>query len=86
MSYDYYLSPTRTEPDAVADLEELASINKKRPYFLLVHVRESSHIKRVKSILDKLGSEFELVPLDIFLKMAGKQATFRERFLEKKRR
>jgi len=49
MSYDYYLSPIRPEADAVADLEELASINKKRPYFLLVHVRESSNIKRVKS-------------------------------------
>ncbi|MEA2004794.1 MAG: GxGYxYP family putative glycoside hydrolase [Acidobacteriota bacterium] len=86
ISYDYYLSPTRAEADAVADLEELASINKKRPYFLLVHVRESSNIKRVKSILDKLGPEFELVPLDIFLKMAGKQATFKERFLEKNRK
>lgn len=83
ISYDYYLSPTRTEADAVADLEELATINKKRPYFLLVHVRESSNVKRVKSILDKLGQEFELVPLDIFLKMAGNKPTFQERFLKK---
>jgi hypothetical protein len=42
VSYDYYLSPTRTEEEAVADLEELAAINSKRPYFLLVHVRESA--------------------------------------------
>ena len=83
VSYDYYLSPTRPEADAVADLEELAAINAKRPYFLLIHVRESSNIKRVKSILDKLGPEFELVPLDIFLTMAGKQPTFQERFLER---
>ncbi len=83
VSYDYYLSPTRPEADAVADLQELASINAKRPYFLLVHVRESSDIKRVKGILSKLGPEFNVVPLDIFLTMAGKQPTFRERFLER---
>jgi hypothetical protein len=83
ISYDYYLSPTRLEADAVADLEELAVINSKRPYFLLVHVRESSDVKRVKGILDKLGPEFELVPLDIFLKMAGQEPTFKERFLDK---
>jgi hypothetical protein len=83
ISYDYYLSPTRPEADAVADLEELASINAKRPYFLLLHVRESSDIKRVKGILSKLGSEFELVPLDIFLTMAGQEPTFQERFLKR---
>lgn len=83
ISYDYYLSPTRPEADAVADLEELARINQERPYFLLIHVRESSDVKRVKDILDKLGDEFELVPLDIFLKMAGKNPTFKERFLER---
>ena len=83
ISYDYYLSPTRTEADAVADLHELAAINASRPYFLLMHVRESSNVKRVKSILDQLGPEFELVPLDVFLTMAGKQPTFKERFLQK---
>jgi hypothetical protein len=40
-------------------------------------------VKRVRSILDKLGPEFELVPLDIFLKMAGSIPTFQERFLKK---
>jgi hypothetical protein len=83
ISYDYYLSPTRPEADAVADLEELAAINSKRPYFLLVHVRESSDIKRVKGILDKLGTDFEVVPLDVFLTMAGQEPTFQERFLER---
>ncbi|HEX9973181.1 MAG TPA: hypothetical protein VGD14_14010, partial [bacterium] len=83
ISYDYYLSPTRSEADAVADLEELATINKARPYFLLIHVRESSDVKRVKGILDKLGDEFEVVPLDLFLKMAGQKPTFKERFLER---
>jgi hypothetical protein len=83
ISYDYYLSPTRLEADAVADLQELAVINAKRPYFLLVHVRESSDVKRVKGILDKLGSDFELVPLDLFLTMAGEEPTFKERFLQR---
>jgi len=80
VSYDYYLSPERPEGDAVADLQELARINVRRPYFLLVHIRESSDIKRVKGILDKLGPEFEVVPLDVFLLMAGKEPTFKERF------
>jgi len=83
MSYDYYLSPTRPEADAVADLEELARVNTRRPYFLLMHVRESSDVKRVKGILEKLGPEFTLVPLDVFLTMAGKEPTFEERFLER---
>lgn len=82
ISYDYYLSPSRKPEQAVADLHELATINKKRPYFLLIHVRESSNIKRVKEILEKLDEEFELVPLDIFLKMAGNEPTFKERFLD----
>jgi len=83
MSYDYYLSPTRPEADAVADLQELARVNVRRPYFLLMHVRESSDVKRVKGILEKLGPEFALVPLDVFLAMAGKNPTFEERFLER---
>ncbi len=81
ISYDYYLSPTKPEEEAVADLKELATINKTRPYFLLMHVRESSDVKRVKRILDRLPKEFEVVPLDLFLVMAGRQPTFQERFL-----
>ncbi len=84
VSYDYYLSKERPEADAVADLKELAVLNPLRPYFLLLHVREWSDIPRVKAILDKLGSEFETVPLDVFLKMAGGQPTFQERFLKTK--
>jgi hypothetical protein len=83
VSYDYYLSPVRPESDAVADLEELAAINAKRPYFLLVHVREWSDIKRVKGILDRLGPEFEVVPLDVFLALAGETPTFQERVLQR---
>lgn len=80
ISYDYYLSPVRPEADAVADLQELARVNPARPYFLLVHIRESSDIKRVKGILERLGPEFEVIALDTFLAMAGQQPTFKERF------
>jgi hypothetical protein len=83
VSYDYYLSPSRTEEEAVRDLHELAAINARRPYFLLTHVREYSNVARVKSIMDKLGPEFELVPLDLFIRMAGEEPTFAERFLKK---
>jgi len=83
ISYDYYLSPTRPEPDAVADLEELAILNTQRPYFLLVHVRENSDVRRVKGILDRLGPQFEVVPLDVFLTMAGTRPTFEQRVLSK---
>jgi len=84
LSFDYYLSETKPENEAVADLIELSKINFKRPYFLVMHVRQWSDITRVKSILDKLPSEFKLVPLDIFLKMAGTTPTFDERFKEEK--
>lgn len=83
ISYDYYLSPSKTEDEAVVDLHELAALNSRRPYFLLMHVREYSNVKRVKSIIDKLGPQFELVPLDVFIKMAGEAPTFQERFLKR---
>jgi len=83
VSFDYYLSRSKTEEDAVAELHELAAINKNRPYFLLVHIREWSDVTRVKRILSKLGPEFETVPLDVFLKMAGEAPTFKEKFLER---
>ncbi len=84
MSYDYYLPAEKPEAEAVGDLQELAEVNSVRPYFLLVHVRENSDVARVKSICDKLGSGFEIVPLDVFLKMAGENPTFKEWYLNKK--
>ena len=86
MSYDYYLAAEKPEEEVVADLEELAEINSERPYFLLIHVRESSAVARVKSICDKLGKNFEVVPLDIFLKMAGENPTFKEYYYQGKRK
>ncbi|MBN1543530.1 hypothetical protein JW992_15420 [candidate division KSB1 bacterium] len=81
VSYDYYLSPSRPIDDAVADLIELAEINSARPYFLLAHIRQWSDIRRVKTILDHLPEQFEIVPLDVFMQMAGEQPTFQERML-----
>lgn len=80
VSFDYYLSPDRPEDAAAADIEELARLNPHRPYFLLVHVREWSSIERVKSILDRLGPDFEVVPMDVFMKLAGQNPTFQERY------
>jgi hypothetical protein len=82
VSYDYYLTPTVPPADAVTDLLELSRINDKRPYFLLMHVRESSSIERVKNILDELPDEFEVIPLDLFLKMAAEEPTYREQYLQ----
>jgi hypothetical protein len=84
ISYDYYLASEKPEEEVVADLEELATINSELPYFLLVHVRESSGVARVKSICDKLSGNIEVVPLDIFLKMAGENPTFKEYYHQDK--
>jgi hypothetical protein len=82
ISFDYYLSPQRSEKNAVADLQELMTLNKERPYFLLLHVRQWSNIDRVKSILDQLGPDVEIVPLDIFTKMANRSPTFENWYLQ----
>jgi hypothetical protein len=83
ISFDYYLSETRPEADAAADLQELAAVNAKRPYFLLIHIREYSDLQRTKNILDRLGKDFQVVPLDVFLKLASEAPTFEERYLKK---
>lgn len=84
ISYDYYLDEKRPVEDAVSDLKGLITLNNKRPYFLLLHVREFNSIDRVKNILGQLGSDVEVVPLDIFLKLAGSKPTFKTRFLKQK--
>ncbi len=82
ISFDYYLSEKRDEDEAAADIIELANLNSNRPYFCLLHVREFGHIERVKRILGKLGPDFELVPLDVFFKMAGNNPTYTTRYAE----
>ena len=80
LSFDYYLSPTRSQEDTVRDLVELAAVNAKRPYFLLVHVRNFSDIRRVIGIIDALPAGFEVIPLDEFLVMAGRHWNFAEQY------
>lgn len=80
MSYDYYLDEHRPVADAAADLDELMRLNPKRPYYLLVHVRESNSIKRVISIVDRLAEKPEVVPLDTFLKLAASNQTYKTRY------
>jgi hypothetical protein len=84
MSYDYYLSEKRPMEYAVADLNELMKLNPKRPYYMLVHVRESNSIKRVMEIISKLNESPEVVPLDTFLKLAASKKTYQSRFKTEK--
>lgn len=80
ISFDYYLGERRPVAEAVADLEELARLNPERPYYLLLHIRQWSTIEHVMGILDQLGPEFEVVPLDVFLKLAAAKPDFNPRF------
>jgi len=80
VSFDYYLPPTRTLDEAVADIRELSTLNKNRPYFLCFHVREYNDVQWVKSIIDKLGPGYEVVPIDKFLKLAAMRPTFKTQY------
>lgn len=82
ISYDYYLDEKRPVEDAIADLKGLIALNQNRPYFLVLHVREFNSIERTKQILEGLGQNVDIIPLDIFLKLAGNQPTFKTRFIE----
>jgi len=80
ISYDYYLDVGRPVDEATADLEELIQLNPARPYFLLMHVRESNTIEKVATILNSLSEPVEVVPLDKFLKLAASAKTYRTRY------
>ena len=76
ISYDYYLDVNRTVKDAAADLEELIQLNPKRPYFLLMHIRERNPVEKVNAIFHSLSEPVEVVPLDVFLKLAADAKTY----------
>jgi len=57
--------------EAAADLEELIQLNPKRPYFLLMHVGESHTVEKISTIINGLSQPVEVVPLDVFLKLAA---------------
>jgi hypothetical protein len=80
ISYDYYLDVDRPTGEAAADLEELIQLNPQRPYFLLMHVRESNTVEKVATILGSLSEPVEVVPLDVFLKLAASNKTYRTNY------
>jgi len=80
ISYDYYLDVNRSVRDATADLEELIQLNPARPYFLLLHIRERNTVEKVTEILHSLTEPVEVVPLDVFLKLAASDQTYRTHY------
>ena len=80
ISYDYYVDPRRPRDEVAADLNELIAINAKRPYFLLVHVRESNDVNSLVEITKQLDGPVEVVPVDVFLKLAASNKTYTTRF------
>jgi hypothetical protein len=70
----------RPEEEAAADVEELIQLNPQRPYFLLMHIRETNTVEKVASILDRLSEPVEVVPLDVFLKLAAAEKTYRTNY------
>ena len=80
ISYDYYIDPRRPRDEVAADLNELIAINAKRPYFLLVHVRESNDVNSLVEITKQLEGPVEIVPVDVFLKLAASNKTYTTRY------
>lgn len=80
ISYDYYIDPRRPREEVAADLNELIALNAKRPYFLLVHVRESNDVNSLVEVTKQLDGPVEIVPLDVFLKLAASDKTYTTRY------
>ena len=80
LSYEYYIDPKRPREEVTADLNELIALNAKRPYFLLVHVRESNDVNSLVEVTQNLEGPVEVVPLDVFLKLAASRKTYTTRY------
>lgn len=80
ISYDYYIDPRRPRTEVAADLNELIALNFSRPYFLLVHVRESNDVNSLVEVVKQLDGPVEVVPLDVFLKLAASRKTYTTRY------
>ena len=80
ISYDYYIDPRRPRAEVTADLNELIALNSKRPYFLLVHVRESNDVNSLVEVVKQLNGPVEVVPIDVFLKLAASNKTYTTRY------
>lgn len=82
ISYDYYIDPQRPRDQVADDLNELIELNAKRPYFLLVHVRESNDVNSLVDVVKQLTGPVEVVPLDVFLKLAASNKTYTTRYAD----
>lgn len=82
LSYNYYVDPEKPVEEVAEDLRELATLNPRRPYFLPVHVRETNTVRRIKTIMDLLGPEFQIVPPEELMIMAGEKPTMITRYLD----
>ncbi len=80
ISYDYYIDPRRPREEVQADMNELIALNPKRPYFLLVHVRESNDVNSLVGVIKQLNGPVEVVPLDLFMKYAADKKTYTTRY------
>jgi len=80
ISYEYYIDPRRPREEVAADLGEMIALNQVRPYFLLVHVRESNDVNSLVDVVTHLTVPVEVVPLDVFLKLAASKKTYTTRF------
>lgn len=80
ISYDYYIDPKRPRDGVTDDLNELISLNAKRPYFLLVHVRESNDVNSLVEVTKNLNGPVEIVAVDKFLKLAASNKTYTTRY------
>jgi len=82
LSYNYYVDPEKPVEEVAEDIRELAALNPRRPYFLPVHVRETNTVRRIKTIMDQLGPEFQVVPPEELMIMAGEKPTMITRYLD----
>jgi len=80
ISYDYYIDPLRPREEVAADLGELIALNSQRPYFCLVHVRETNDVNSLIGVIHSLHGPVEVVPLDRFLKLAASDQTYVTRY------
>ena len=80
LSYDYYIDPRRPREEVTADLNELIALNAKRPYFCLVHVRESNDVNSLVEVIKGLRGPVEVVPLDTFMNLAAGKKTYTTRY------
>lgn len=80
ISFEYYLGPARSVAQSILDLKSLAAVNRQRPYYLALHVREFSTVARVNEIIAGLPAEFRVVPYDVFLQKINANPNFRERY------